>query len=373
MAGDGQQIDRTQADLNEITNTFNQNFHLIHHDEEMLRLKLNQLINNENTLSKQETVLFHKLQILEIDSHQQARKWDYEQRRNLQIESLLNMIQNSILRQTIRHLHLGLQKDQENHRECQINRCILHIRVSHRKNEREVELKTTWGEEKARNRAKVTCSPILVKDMNNTNNLNKTILISKLHKTTQDSCFYLTQENPTKTKKHQNDKLCNSSFWNDDLRLASNTDFDLPDVILTRTDVMIRVHCTENMDLMLNNQRKSCSIVKHIEINNITDFEIQNENKTSKISAHTISQEWTDKMDNVFNSETDMLDKPDILTKTPQETIINSFGNLFMLEDGKPHKVNIAVSGITIIILTLLITGLLCFWKKHPTCALQED
>ena len=153
------------------------------------------------------------------------------------------------------------------------------------------------------------------------------------------------------------------------MRLASNTDFDLPDVILTRTDVMIRVHCTENMDLMLNNQRKSCSIVKHIEINNITDFEIQNENKTSKISAHTISQDWTDKMDNVFNSETDMLDKPDILTKTPQETIINSFGNLFMLEDGKPHKVNIAVSGITIIILTGLITGLLCFWKKHPTCA----
>ena len=38
-----------------------------------------------------------------------------------------------------------------------------------------------------------------------------------------------------------------------------------------------------------------------------------------------------------------------------------------MLEDGKPHKVRIAVSGTTIIIMVLLITGLLCYWKKHPT------
>ena len=43
LVGDGQQIDKTQADLNEITNTFNKNFHLIHHDEEMLRLKLNRI------------------------------------------------------------------------------------------------------------------------------------------------------------------------------------------------------------------------------------------------------------------------------------------------------------------------------------------
>ena len=179
--GDGQEIDKTQADLNEITNTFNKNFHLIHHDEEMMRVKLNQIINNENILSRQETVLFHKMQILEIDSHQQARKWDYEHRRKQQIGSLLTMIQSSILRKTIRHLHLGLQTDQKHHRECQINRCILNIRVSHRKHDREVELRTTWAQEMARNRAKITCTPILVNDMNNTNSSNKTILISKLH------------------------------------------------------------------------------------------------------------------------------------------------------------------------------------------------
>ena len=120
---------------------------------------------------------------------------------------------------------------------------------------------------------------------------------------------------------------------------------------------------------MLNNQSRSCSTNNQIEITNITDFEIQNENKTSKIAAHTIPQDWSDTIDNEFNSETDMLDKPDILTSNPKETIMTSFGNLFILEDGKPHKVNIAVSGITITILALSITGLLCFWRKHPTCA----
>ena len=33
LVGDGQEIDKTQADLNQITETFNKNFHLIHNDE----------------------------------------------------------------------------------------------------------------------------------------------------------------------------------------------------------------------------------------------------------------------------------------------------------------------------------------------------
>ena len=61
LVGDGQEIDKTQADLNQITDTFNKNFHLIHNDEEMMRVKLNQIIKNENILSIQETVLFHKI------------------------------------------------------------------------------------------------------------------------------------------------------------------------------------------------------------------------------------------------------------------------------------------------------------------------
>ena len=65
-----------------------------------------------------------------------------------------------------------------------------------------------------------------------------------------------------------------------------------------------------------------------------------------------------------------MLDKPDILTSNHEETIMTSFRNLFILEDGKPHTVNIlTVSGTTITIMALSITGLVCFWRKHPTCA----
>ena len=121
---------------------------------------------------------------------------------------------------------------------------------------------------------------------------------------------------------------------------------------------------------MLNNQSKSCSTDNHIEITNITDFEIQNENKTSKIAAHTISQDWSDTIDNEFNSEIDMLHIPDTLTSNHKETMMTSFRNLFILEDGKPHTVNIlTVSGTTITIMALSITGLVCFRRKHPTCA----
>ena len=94
LAGDGEEIEKTQADLNELTAIFNQNFHHIHQDEELLRLKLNQLITNENKLSQQETVLHNKIQILEIDTYKQTRKLEFEQRRNQQLGSLTNMIQN---------------------------------------------------------------------------------------------------------------------------------------------------------------------------------------------------------------------------------------------------------------------------------------
>ena len=109
-----------------------QNFHHIHQDEELLRLKLNQLITNENKLSQQETVLHNKIQILEIDTYEQTRTLEFEQRRNQQLGSLTNMIQNSVLKTTIKYLHLGLQTNQTHYRECQNNRCIQNIRVSHK-------------------------------------------------------------------------------------------------------------------------------------------------------------------------------------------------------------------------------------------------
>ena len=238
LLGEGSSIDRTQDDLNKITNTFNSNFHLIHTDEEKIRGKLNQIIKTGNILSKQETVLYHNMQMLEIDGHQQSRRRNFEQKRTQQIEYLLELLQNSMVRQTIRKIHLGLQNDNRYTMECQGNRCISQIRVSHKEHAREMEVKTTWAQETARNRVKVTCTPILVKDMNNTDISNKTIIISKLHKTIQDNCFHQQLENPTQSKPHQPYKLCDNSFWHNSLRMTSTTDFDIPDVIITKTNDM---------------------------------------------------------------------------------------------------------------------------------------
>ena len=151
--------------------------------------------------------------------------------------------------------------------------------------------------------------------------------------------------------------------------MASTTDFDFPSVIVTRTNVMIRVHCTEDMILMIDNIRRACSTNIHIDINNTTDFEIQNENKTSTIAAHTIAKDWANTMNNVFNSETNMQDNYGIITNPTKETIIDNLGDLFTLENGKPHKVSIAISGISIAVTTLSILGLICCWWKNPTCA----
>ena len=96
------------------------------------------------------------------------------------------------------------------------------------------------------------------------------------------------------------------------MRIVNKHDFDMPHVILTKSDDMIMVHCTKNIAIVLNNKEKACSINSHIEIHNITDFELQDGNKSNKIYAHTISQAWTDKLDNVFNSETEMQDRPDM-------------------------------------------------------------
>ena len=93
------EIQKTQSNLNELTKIFNENFHHIQKDEEMLRQKLNQLITNENKLNRQETVLHNKLQILQITSNKHNSKVEFEQIRGHQLESLTKMIQDSVLRQ----------------------------------------------------------------------------------------------------------------------------------------------------------------------------------------------------------------------------------------------------------------------------------
>ena len=368
ILGEGASIDRNQDDLNKITDTFNSNFHLVHTEEEKLRGKLNQIIKSENILSKHEAVLYHNMQMIEMDSHQKSKRKNFEQKRTQQIEYLLELLQNSMVKQTIKKIHFGLQNDNRYTMKCQGNRCISQIRVSHKDQAREIEVKTTWAQDIVRNRVKVTCTPIWVKDMNNTEISNKTLFISTLHKTIQDNCFQQQIENPTKTKPQQPYKFCDNSFWHNSLRMTSPTDFDIPNVIIARTNNKLRLHCTVDMTLMINGIRRTCQTNTHIEITNTTDFKIQTENGADTIEAHTLTKNW-DQTNNVFRSETDMEDNVDIIRTPTEDTGVDNMGNMFILADGRPHKVNIAISGVSITITALTILGGLCCCWKNPTCA----
>ena len=85
ILGEGANIDRNQDDINHITDTFNSNFHLVHSEEVKIKGKLNQIIKSGNTLSKHETILFHNLQMVEIDNHQKSRRNKFEIKRRQQI------------------------------------------------------------------------------------------------------------------------------------------------------------------------------------------------------------------------------------------------------------------------------------------------
>ena len=74
-------------------------------------------------------------------------------------------------------------------------------------------------------------------------------------------------------------------------------------------------------------------------------------------------------MNNVFKSETSMQDNDDIIETPTKDTIVDNLGNMFTLANGKPHKVNIAISGISISVTALSILGMLCCCWKNPTCA----
>ena len=59
-----------------------------------------------------------------------------------------------------------------------------------------------------------------------------------------------------------------------------------------------------------------------------------------------------------------------IMLRTPTEdTGVDNMGNMFILADGRPHKVNIAISGVSITVTALTLVGGLCCCWKNPTCA----
>ena len=66
--------------------------------------------------------------------------------------------------------------------------------------------------------------------------------------------------------------------------------------------------------------------------------------------------------------EIDIQGKPDLITTPSQESSLSSIGNLFTLQDGRPHTVRIAISGTTITMIILVTICLLCYWRKNPNC-----
>ena len=89
-------------------------------------------------LNKQESALHKKLQILQINAYTHNSKIEFEHIRNTQMELLTKMLQDSVLRTTIRYLYMGLENNQNTQTECQHDECIQHIRVSHKENERKI-------------------------------------------------------------------------------------------------------------------------------------------------------------------------------------------------------------------------------------------
>ena len=187
ILGESSSIDRNQDDINHISDTFNSNFHMIHTEEGKIKGKINQIIKRGDTLSKQETTLFHHLQMLEIERHLESRRHIYETKRTQQIEFLLDLLQTSNVKKQIRKIKFGLQIDKGYDKECKANRCIAEIRISHKN--KELEVKTIWAKDFVKNRVRVTCTPIEIKNMNSTDTSNRTWLISTLQQKI---------ENPTK-------------------------------------------------------------------------------------------------------------------------------------------------------------------------------
>ena len=69
----------------------------------------------------------------------------------------------------------------------------------------------------------------------------------------------------------------------------------------------------------------------------------------------------------MFRSETDMEDNVDIIKTPTEDTGVGDMGNMFVLADGRPHKTNIAISGVSITATALTILGGLYCCCRNPT------
>ena len=138
-------------------------------------------------------------------------------------------------------------------------------------------MRIAWAKRVTKNRPNITCTPIIENTMQDNSSLNSNIHISTLHKTIQDMCDNHLPRNTTKTKILQKQELCNTYFQDNTTREVRPNDFDIPDIIVTKTNDRIWIHCTKNITILLNKLQKECFTKIPIMINNITDYELQGE------------------------------------------------------------------------------------------------
>ena len=117
--------------------------------------------------------------------------------------------------------------------------------------------------------------------------------------------------NTSKAKILQKQELCFTSFQNNTTREVRPKDFDLTNIILTKTNNKILIHCTKNTTILLNKQQQECITNIPILITNISDYEIQGEYSPKRLYSHTITETWNKQLDNVIKSETGHQWQPD--------------------------------------------------------------
>ena len=143
--------------------------------------------------------------MLEMEKHLDSKKGIYQRQRAQQIDFLLTLLQNSRVQKLIRKLKIGLKIDKSIDKNCQPDRCMTEVRVNH--NKKGLAIKTFWSKHVIRKRVQITCAPIQLTYLNDTENSNNTWYISNFHRTVQD-CFE--QEMGTMN-------FCNNTFGNDNL------------------------------------------------------------------------------------------------------------------------------------------------------------
>ena len=197
-----------------------------------------------------------------------------------QTQLLDKMIEESIVTETMKYLNFGLDNRQTQQMICQKEGCIKHIQIRHKYKERVVELHITWAKRIPITTARWTCQPIIKKQSSNNNHSTTTLWIPSKHKTTEILSNYTIKTNGNKTNDMSTLKFWNNSFGH--LREIQPLDFDLENVILTKNNTNVLVHCTNTIILLVDNKPIRCTIDKPIHIKNSRDYEIQGKNSSQK-------------------------------------------------------------------------------------------